>query len=230
MAIEPGPQFEDSSEDVQEPSDPYVRMTPNEIMKTHNLGDQYGSETGELISKKTPEEWMDMSFKAASQRPVGWRIWSPNPGFDGGLAQSMKKKGFDESKPIVVHMDHPSGKPTVIEGHHRLAVALNLAPDEPIPVMQLTGDEELAARRKITSSPRARYNSSRAYKKASRLADKTHARQLKNAGPNVFPGKCYSCGEPIEKGEGLIIRTAFEGPRGGRTESYHKDHLPEEAR
>lgn len=57
-------------------------------------------------------------------------------GHEGGLADEIRKNGYDMNKPvhIVLHDDDGKPNPQVIEGHHRIAVMYKHFPDQPIPV------------------------------------------------------------------------------------------------
>lgn len=161
---------------------------------------------------------MAMSLEAARRRPTGMNIFSPAPGFDGGLYESMKKNGFNASTPIVLDYRDPKN-PKVAEGHHRLAVALDLFPDRKIPV-KLVGQEyydKWARTEKMRD-----YNNRRAWAKALRQYEAAKKRQVPR--PNEYSGKCEFCGEKLERGEGQYIRV-FGNPR-KKYEKYHDNHLP----
>lgn len=163
-----------------------------------------------------------MSLEAAKRRPVGENIFSLNPGFDGGLYASMKKKGFDPSQPIVLDYRDPEN-PLVRSGHHRLAVALDLFPNTKIPV-KIVGQayyDKLARTQKMRD-----YNLRRAQAKQSRLYEAAKKRQIPY--PNAYPGRCEFCGLELSPGEGKYIRV-FGAPR-KKYEKYHDDHLPTELR
>ena len=188
-------------------------MTPKQILATHDIGDSPGADK---------EAWMKMSLEAASRRPTGRDIFSPTPGFDGGLLQRMKKHGFDESSPIVLNHSDPSN-PTIHEGHHRLAVALKLFPNKPIPV-RIVGQDYLD--KKARTRKMSDYNSRRAFAKRDRLYEQAKEKQVPK--PNEFGGKCAACGERLEAGQGKYIRVFGDPSR--LYEKYHDEHLPTELR
>jgi hypothetical protein len=190
-----------------------THTTPKQILATHGLGDYPDTDK---------EEAMRSSLESASKRPTGLDVFSPNPGFDGGLLAQMKKKGFDSSKPIVLNHADPSN-PLVHEGHHRLAVALHLFPNKPVPV-KIVGQDYLDMQAR--TQKRTAYNTNRAYQKQQRLYEKAKETQVPRA--NAFDGTCEHCGEALNPGEGVFIRV-YGNPR-KRYEKYHETHLPNEVR
>lgn len=188
-------------------------MTPQEIFDGHSFGDMAPGAT-----EDQKKEWMAMSLKASRKRPTDMLIFSPIPGFDGGLYASMKKKGFDASKPILLNYRDPKD-PQVAHGHHRLAVALDLFPGRKIPV-KLVGQEyfdKLARTQKMQN-----YNTRRAWAKALRQYEA--AKKMQVPRPNEYSGKCEFCGEKLERGEGQYIRVFGNSRK--KYEKYHDNHLP----
>lgn len=97
-------------------------MTPKEIRQDwqHNLGDQYEDES-------VDEFWERKADESHTRDVYGDELGSPYE----SLANSIARKGVQRP----VHLGWDDNKPnTVLQGHHRLASAMEQAPDNVIPV------------------------------------------------------------------------------------------------
>lgn len=96
-------------------------MTPNEIVGSDIL-------YGDQVSGETREEMF------AYKRDDSERRWA-DPTEPGGamLDESIRREGV--KKPVAIgHTAYTEGRPVFTDGHHRLAMAYELAPDNYIPV------------------------------------------------------------------------------------------------
>jgi len=178
-------------------------MTPNEIVSQYRSGDlrhRDKAEQDSLGEERGGLKWlMDISYQGAHGR------WN---GASTSLAESIQEKGYDPQYPIVLNPNHSQG-PTIIDGHHRLAVMLKTAPDTPIPVM-FTDDEMY--NRTIEDEPEK-------FTKRKLMEPKPR--------PNIYAGNCKACGQKVPEGEGVLIKV--QG-RGNPFHLYHPHHLTSKQR
>jgi hypothetical protein len=144
--MKPGKQFSPIVQNKDGSFHPPMFMTAREIMQHTRYGDGY-------THNMTPDEALEMKYASASKprervvnithgggrgRVVPTTIRTPDGilGHDGGLKEEIDKHGYDWSKPVTVnlHDDEGNFSPYLLEGHHRVAVMMKTAPDEPIPV------------------------------------------------------------------------------------------------
>jgi hypothetical protein len=97
-------------------------MTPREIRQDwhHNIGDQY-------IDESDDEFWERKTDESHTRDVHGDELGPPHE----SLANSIARKGVQ--KPV--HLGWDDNKPySILQGHHRLASAMEQAPDSVIPV------------------------------------------------------------------------------------------------
>lgn len=117
--------------------------TARQIFETVNFGDQYTKG----MSKK---DALDFKFDEADRPPeYFFKNYYPDDltlmGFNGGLVESIKKRGYLPNQPVhlATHNDTGEKNPHILEGHHRVAVMYNLHPDQPIPIRVWKNQKEL---------------------------------------------------------------------------------------
>jgi hypothetical protein len=131
-----------------------LRLSPRDILKHAVMSDVYTSDGEHLpereqqasrltrfLGKKVKESELGKSRATKEEQSI-WEKYGQT-GWSGGLYQSIRDKGYDETKPILVSYDktNPYWKePYIEDGNHRLAVSHALNPDTPIPVRVIHHD------------------------------------------------------------------------------------------
>lgn len=168
-----------------------VTMTPAEILSTHRFGDISGTKA-------------EQDAKGATSGGTNWMMDSTLEGSTrDSLVDSIKSRGFDSSKPIVLNPSHPLG-PTIVDGHHRLVAAHAVDPHTPIPVM-FTNDQNYNST--LNKSPEE-------FSKRKLMEPKLNK--------NVYAGNCKACGQTVAEGEGALIKVQGKG---NPYHLYHPEHL-----
>lgn len=177
-----------------------ANMTPAEIVANYRAGDLPGSKEEQDTKGSAPggTHWLlkdnligSVNGKGASGGSTG-----------GSLFESIGKSGYDTSRPIVLNPDHPDG-PTIVDGHHRLAVMHATAPHTPIPVM-FTNDLQYNQRKPLGEAA---------------------AKKLMPTKPNFIAGNCKACGQKVGEQEGVIVKVQGKG---NPFHLYHPEHLTAE--
>lgn len=132
-----------------------LHLTPHEILKHAVVGDMYDYEGDHVPTRDEQSHDMDEYFNRKldeadsgrtdydNEEQRDWWKKSGMTGHAGGLYQSIRDNGFDESSPIEVTHDINKGywqEPYISDGNHRLAVARFLSPNRKIPVRVLKDD------------------------------------------------------------------------------------------
>jgi hypothetical protein len=182
-----------------------VSMTAAEIMAKYRLGDLVDSTKDEQDAKGAAmggTQWALHTFYQGAENGAGAK------GDDEGntLARSIVNKGYDSSKPILLNPSHSQG-PTVVDGHHRLAVMFKHSPHEPIPVM-FTNDENYFGL--LNEDPN----------KLSKQINGVPA--MKATRTNIYGGNCRACGQFVPEGKGVIIKVQGKNRP---FHVYHPEHL-----
>lgn len=162
-----------------------VRMTPASILSQYRSGD--------LGTPKAEQE-------SLGDKPggLGWLKRISNEGVESQV-ESVRQKGFLPGKAILLNPNHPNG-PTIIDGHHRLFAAHEVAPHEPIPVM-FTNDLHPMRTNEV-------------------VQEANQGEKLREPKPNRYESNCKACGQKVGVGDGVTLKM-----KNGPYHTYHEDHL-----
>jgi hypothetical protein len=117
--------------------------TARQIFESVNFGDHYT----QGMSKK---DALEFKFDESNNSPEYYfKKNDPDDltllGFNGGLVESIKNKGYLPNQPVhlATHNDTGEKNPQILEGHHRVAVMYKLHPDQPIPTRVWKNKKEM---------------------------------------------------------------------------------------
>jgi hypothetical protein len=184
-----------------------IFMPASDIVATHRAGD---------LSAPTKAE---QDAKGDELGGTAWHIRSNTGAGYAHLAKSIREKGFDTNKPILVNPEHsspskPEVEPTILDGHHRVHAALTVDPELPVPVMYTRMSTEMRHPKAISND---------LYKPS---VDKDGLSKIRTN--EQYAGRCRACGQPVEKGAGSMVRIPSYFDRSkGNYHVYHPEHLNE---